>query len=56
LQTTIYSAFDENGLPSHDVKGHELSKEVINKLKKEFKKHDEKHKKWLEKNKSEQDK
>ena len=45
-----YSKFDEDGLPSHDAKGTELKKEIRNKLKKEFKKHEDTHKKWLEKN------
>jgi len=45
-----YSKFDEEGVPSHDSNGVEIKKEIRNKLKKEFKKHDEAHKKWLEKN------
>ena len=36
-------------MPTHDAKGHEISKEIINKIKKEYKKHQETHLKWLEK-------
>jgi cysteinyl-tRNA synthetase len=46
-----YSLFDENGVPTHDAKGFELSKEIKNKLKKEFEKHEKKHQQWAEKNK-----
>lgn len=46
-----YSKFDEEGIPTHDGKGEEIKKEIRNKLKKEFKKHEDNHKKWLEKNK-----
>jgi cysteinyl-tRNA synthetase len=49
MQADKYSKFDEEGLPTHDVKGFEISKEIRNKLKKEFNKHEENHKKWLEK-------
>lgn len=46
--TSLYSKFDEEGLPTHDSKGVEISKEIKNKIKKEFKKHEDTHKKWLE--------
>jgi cysteinyl-tRNA synthetase len=49
LQTDKYSRFDDEGVPSHDHKGFELSKEIKNKMKKDFNKHEETHKKWLEK-------
>jgi len=55
MQTDKFSKFDEEGIPTHDAKGFEISKEQRNKFKKEFKKHDEKHQKWLEK-KSKEDK
>jgi hypothetical protein len=42
MQADKYSKFDEEGLPTHDVKGLEISKEIRNKLKKEFNKHEEK--------------
>lgn len=48
MQTETYSKFDEEGVPTHDAKGVEFSKEIKNKLKKEFKKHNDNHKKWLE--------
>jgi len=48
IQTSLYSKFDEEGIPTHDSKGIEITKEIKNKLKKEFKKHDDNHKKWLE--------
>ncbi|CAG8592333.1 1233_t:CDS:2, partial [Scutellospora calospora] len=34
--TTLYSAFDEQGIPTHDNKGEELSKSKLKKLKKEW--------------------
>eukprot|EP00831_Metopus_contortus_P026113 TRINITY_DN222_c0_g2_i3.p1 TRINITY_DN222_c0_g2~~TRINITY_DN222_c0_g2_i3.p1 ORF type:complete len:431 (+),score=123.35 TRINITY_DN222_c0_g2_i3:137-1429(+) len=46
--TDKYSAFDAEGLPTHDASGKELSKELKNKLKKEYQKQDKLHKKWLE--------
>ena len=46
--TDKFSAFDEQGLPTHDAKGKELSMEIKNKLKKEYAKQDSVHKKWLE--------
>jgi cysteinyl-tRNA synthetase len=49
-QLDKYSKFDEDGIPSHDAKGFEISKEIKNKLKKEFNKHQENYKKWVEKN------
>jgi len=49
MQTDKYSKFDGDGLPTHDEKGFEISKELKNKLKKDFKKHDDNHKKHLEK-------
>ena len=48
MQTTLYSKFDEEGVPTHDTKAIEFTKEIKNKLKKEFKKHEDTHKKWLE--------
>ena len=46
--TDKYSKFDEQGMPTHDASGKELSKEIVNKLKKEYAKQDKVHKKWLE--------
>ena len=46
--TDKYSAFDELGIPIKNAKGNDISKEQYNKLKKEFAKHDERHRKWLE--------
>ena len=48
MQTALYSKFDSEGVPTHDAKEIEFTKEIKNKLKKEFKKHDDNHKKWLE--------
>lgn len=48
MQTALYSKFDDEGVPTHDAKGVEFTKEIKNKLKKEFKKHEDNHKKWLE--------
>jgi len=47
-QTALYSIFDDDGVPTHDPIGVEFTKEIKNKLKKEFKKHEDTHKKWLE--------
>ena len=46
--TDKYSEFDNDGVPTKNAKGNELSKEQYNKLKKEFAKHDKQHQKWLE--------
>ena len=46
-QTDLYSAFDEEGVPTHDKEGKELSKSAYKKLKKEW----EKQKKLYESNK-----
>ena len=35
LKAGEYSLYDETGLPTHDAKGKELSKEIRNKLQKE---------------------
>ncbi len=37
-QTSLYSKFDEDGVPTHDAEGKELSKSGIKKLKKEWEK------------------
>ena len=50
-QKDKYSKFDENGIPTHNEKGRELTKEELNKLKKDFAKHEEKYKQFLEKKK-----
>jgi cysteinyl-tRNA synthetase len=50
MQTDKYTKFDDEGIPTNDPKGLEISKEIRNKIKKEFLKHQENHKKWLEKN------
>ena len=48
MQTDKYSEFDNEGVPTKNAKGNELSKEQYNKLKKEFAKHDKQHQKWVE--------
>ena len=48
-QSDKYSKFDETGLPTHTEKAKELSKEQRNKLQKDFNKHEEKYKQFLEK-------
>lgn len=48
LQTDLYSAFDEDGVPTHDSKGEKLSKSAYKNLKKEW----EKQKKLYEKSKN----
>uniref|UniRef100_A0A6C0B317 Uncharacterized protein n=1 Tax=viral metagenome TaxID=1070528 RepID=A0A6C0B317_9ZZZZ len=35
-QTGLYSSFDSNGIPTHDVSGNEISKCIAKKLKKEW--------------------
>lgn len=52
MQTLLYSKFDEAGIPTHDAKGKEISNSIINKLKKDFKSHQDKY----EKNKAKEDK
>ena len=42
-----YSNYDEMCIPTHDNTGKELSKEIKNKLKKEFIRQDKLHKKWV---------
>ncbi len=37
-QTDLYSAFDAEGIPTHDAQGQELSKNGVKKLKKEWEK------------------
>ena len=49
LQTNLYSAFDEEGVPTHNAKGVEFKKEEKNKIKKEFKSHEDKYLKNKEK-------
>jgi cysteinyl-tRNA synthetase len=56
MQADKYSKFDDEGIPTHDSKGFEISKEVRNKIKKEFLKHEENYKKWLEKQNSDTNK
>jgi len=34
-QRGLYSAFDKNGLPTHDASGNEIKQSVLSKLKKE---------------------
>lgn len=48
-QTDLYSAFDEEGVPTHDAKGEKLSKSAFKNLKKDW----EKQKKLYEKFRSE---
>lgn len=39
-QTGLYSRFDQDGIPTHDVHGKELSKSTLKKLKKDWEKQD----------------
>ena len=54
--TDKYSKWDENGVPTHNANGSELTKEQYNKLKKEFAKHDKQHLKWVEKKENKKEK
>lgn len=54
--TDKYSKFDEEGVPTHNAKGGELTKEQKNKLKKEFAKHDKQHLKWIQEQGKKKDK
>ena len=49
-QTDLYSAFDADGVPTHDKAGEPLSKGVIKKLQKDYAKQKEAHEKFLAKN------
>ena len=44
-----YSEFDERGIPTHDMKGKELSKEIRTKLNKEYMKQDKVYNDWRKK-------
>ena len=48
MMTDKYSKFNEEGVPTHNANGAELSKEQVNKLKKDFQKHQKNHLKWVE--------
>ena len=48
-QTALYSAFDQDGIPTHDDKGDPLSGSKLKNLKKEFSKQQEAHSKYLAK-------
>lgn len=48
-QTAQYSAFDEQGVPTHDAAGEALSKNVLKRLQKEFAKQTQDHEKYLTK-------
>jgi cysteinyl-tRNA synthetase len=49
FETDKFSKFDEEtGLPTHDDKGKELSKEIVNSLKKKQAAQQKKYEKWLE--------
>lgn len=48
-ESAKYSQFDEDGIPTHDTAGTELTKEVKNGLKKKLKGHAKKYSKWLAK-------
>ena len=56
MQTDKYSKFNEEGIPTHNAKGGELSKEQFNKLKKDFQKHEKNHLKWVEQQKNKKEK
>lgn len=47
-ETDKYSKFDENGLPTHDAEGKELSKGQAKKLKKLFEVQEKLHKEYLQ--------
>lgn len=48
-QTELYSAFDSDGLPTHDSKGEPLAKAAVKRLQKEWAKQKEAHEKYLSK-------
>ncbi len=48
MLTDLYSQWNEEGIPTHNAKGVELTKEQFNKLKKDFAKHEKNHLKWKE--------
>lgn len=47
MQGDKYSKYDDEGLPTHDEKGKELSESIRNKLKKEQKKQEGVYEKWF---------
>lgn len=49
LQKKEFSAFDENGIPTHNAEGKELAKKKLDQLKKLWDKQNDKHQKWLAK-------
>lgn len=49
FETDKFSKFDENGVPTHDNEGKELTKEKVNGLKKQIKAKEKKYQKYLEK-------
>jgi len=51
-QTDLYSKFDEQGVPTHDKEGKELTKGLLKKLKKDSEAQEKLYQTWLEKNKS----
>jgi len=51
-QTNLYSKFDEQGVPTHDKEGKELTKGLLKKLKKDSEAQEKLYQTWLEKNKS----
>jgi pyruvate/2-oxoacid:ferredoxin oxidoreductase alpha subunit len=48
-QTDLYSAFDVNGIPTHDKAGEPVSKSVQKRLQKEWEKQKESYDKYLAK-------
>jgi hypothetical protein len=56
MQIELYSKFDENGVPTHDNKNLEFSSSIYNKLKKDFKAHQDKYEKNKNKDLKDKDK
>lgn len=54
-QTDKYSAFNENGIPTLDKDGKELSKSLAKKLQKEWEKQNENYQKYLKTQEQKQD-
>lgn len=49
LMTDKYSAWDENGMPTHNSKGKEINEQALKKVKIDFDKHQKKHEEFIAK-------
>ena len=56
MRSAEFTQYDETGLPTHDVKGKELSESIRNKLKKEWNKQKEVYEKYLQEKEKEEKK